>query len=167
MFEVATPVLGVEGTLDAADGFLGYVLVFVLAMVPGIEPFIVIPAAVAIGLDPLLTGVAAFAGSLTVMGAIVLAHARLRAWWRRRRGGDDSGSSKRAGRARRLWNRYGLPGLAVVGPILAGIHLTALFAAVSGADRRSVLGWLTVGAGVWTVGLVVGAVAGLSLLGLT
>lgn len=52
----------VEEALDTG----GYVLVFVLAMVPGIEPFLVIPIAIGLGFDPVLTGFAAFAGSVTV-----------------------------------------------------------------------------------------------------
>lgn len=159
-------IFSVGGYIDAADGPLSYVLVFVLAMIPGIEPFIVIPVAIGIGLDPVITGVAAFLGSLTAVGAIVVTHRRLATWWNRRYDSDDTISSTRYNRAQRVWNRYGIPGLAVGGPILAGIHLTALFAAITGSNNRSVFGWLTVGLGMWTVGLVTATIGGLSVLGL-
>ncbi|RKD97743.1 small multi-drug export protein [Halopiger aswanensis] len=153
-------------TLEEATGGWQYVLVFVLTMIPAIEPFLVIPAAIGLGLDPVLTGLAAFAGSVTVVSAIVLAQRRLLAWWSRRFGGEPGDSSDRYDRARRLWNRYGLPGLAFAGPILAGIHLTALLAATAGSNGRTAIGWLTVGLGAWTVALVVGSVAGFSVLGI-
>jgi len=66
--------------LDGTSGFVAYPLVFLLAMVPLIEPFVVIPVAIGLGFDPVLTGIAAFAGSVTVVVAIVLAGHRLRAW---------------------------------------------------------------------------------------
>ncbi|SDR17709.1 small multi-drug export protein [Natronobacterium texcoconense] len=152
-------------TLENATGFGRYLLVFLLAMIPAIEPFIVIPVAIGLGLDPILTGIAAFAGSVTAVAAIVVAHQHITAWWRRRTGADPTNSSDRYSRARRIWKRYGLPGLAFAGPILAGIHLTALLATAVGSNNRVTIAWLTVGLAAWTVALVAGTVGGLSLLG--
>ncbi|GAB3666180.1 small multi-drug export protein [Halopiger thermotolerans] len=159
-------VVDVGATLEEATGVWRYVLVFVLTMVPAIEPFLVIPAAIGLGLDPVLTGLASLAGSVTAVGVIVLAQRRLVAWWSRRFGGEPGDSSDRYDRARRLWNRYGLAGLAFAGPILAGIHLTALLAATARPDGRTAIGWLTVGLSTWTVALVAGSVAGFSALGI-
>ncbi|THE65284.1 small multi-drug export protein [Salinadaptatus halalkaliphilus] len=160
------PALVDVGTLiEETTGFGGYLLVFVFAMIPAIEPFVVIPVAIGLGLDPILTGIAAFAGSVTAVVAIVLAHQRVAAWWQRRTGSEPADSSDRYGRAQRVWKRYGLPGLAVAGPILAGIHLTALLATVAGTNDRVTVAWLTAGLALWTVGLVAATVGGLSLLG--
>lgn len=156
----------VRSVLADTTGVGGYVLVYVFSMIPGIEPFIVIPVAIGLGLDPVLTGIAAFAGSLTAVAAIVLAYEQLTTWWENRTGSDVTDSSDRYSRARRVWNRYGIVGLSLGGPILAGIHLTALFAAVAGSDMRRDMSWLTVGLGVWTIGLVTGSLTGFSALGL-
>ncbi|ADB59413.1 conserved hypothetical protein [Haloterrigena turkmenica DSM 5511] len=163
---LAPALVDVGSALEEATGAGRYLLVFVLAMIPAVEPFIVIPVAIGLGFDPTATGAAAFAGSATAVGAIVIAHERLTAWWTRRRGGDDLDSSDRYGRARRLWKRYGIVGLSFAGPILAGIHLTALLAVVVGEDTRLTVGWLTAGLAAWTVALVGGSIAGISLLGL-
>ena len=163
---LAPALVDVGHTLEEATGVGRYLLVFVLAMVPAIEPFVVIPVAIGLGFDPVATGVAAFAGSVTAVGSITVAHERLSAWWARRRGGDELDSSDRYGRARRLWKRYGLVGLSFAGPILAGIHLTALLAVVVGEDVRLTVGWLAVGLATWTVGLVAASTVGFSLLGL-
>ncbi|QRV16544.1 small multi-drug export protein [Haloterrigena salifodinae] len=163
---LAPALVDVGHALEEATGVGRYLLVFALAMIPAIEPFVVIPVAIGLGFDPAATGVAAFAGSATAVGAIVIGHERLTAWWTRRRGGDDLDSSDRYGRARRLWKRYGIVGLSFAGPILAGIHLTALLAVVVGENTRLTVGWLAVGLAVWTVVLVGGSTAGISLLGL-
>lgn len=153
--------------LEETSGVWQYLLVFIFTMVPAIEPFIVIPVAIGLGLDPVVTGLVAFAGSVTIVSVIVLAQHRFLAWWSRRTDDDDAEtSSGRYARARRIWDRYGLAGLAFAGPILAGIHLTAMLAVATGSSRRTTIGWLTVGLGAWTVALVVASVTGISLLGL-
>ncbi|OIB57830.1 small multi-drug export protein [Natrialba sp. SSL1] len=184
--------------LEESAGIARYLLVFVFAMVPAVEPFIVIPAAIGLGLDPFATGIAAFAGSVTAVSLVVVFQYRLQRWWARRQAqGDDSAPgleydaecdavsrvesgvdsgepehsqrsepTGRYGRARRIWDRYGLPGLAVAGPILAGIHLTALLALIVDDRPRVVVAWLTVGLGAWTVVLVATSVLGFALLGL-
>lgn len=168
------PAIVNAGTLlEETTGFGRYLLVFVLAMIPAIEPFVVIPVAIGLGLDPLGTGVAAFAGSATAMAAIAIFQQRVIGWWHRRRTrtrGEDSvpmNSSTRYRRARRAWDRYGLPGLALVGPILVGIHLTILFALLVDDRPRTTVGWLTVGLGAWTIVLVSASAYGFSLLGIS
>lgn len=158
--------LDVNAILRDAPELWGYVIVYFLAMVPAIEPFIVVPAAIGLGLDPLLTGIAAFAGSTSAMGAIVLSHERLAAWWTRRSDGDDPTQSGRYGRARRMWRRYGTIGLAFGGPPLAGIHLTALLAGIVGSDSRSAIVWLSAGIGTWIALLSIASIVGFSAIGI-
>lgn len=156
----------VHSILEEPTGIWEYIVVFVLAMVPAIEPFIIIPVAIGLGLNPVLTGTAALAGSVTVVCAIVFAHHRLAEWWSIRSDGDGQRSSGRFRRARRLWQRYGIIGLSLAGPPLAGIHLTALFAAITSRDIRLTTIWLTIGLTTWTVILTVASIAGFSVIGL-
>ncbi|NGM67403.1 small multi-drug export protein [Natronolimnobius sp. AArcel1] len=156
-----------DSLLEETSGVWQYLLVFVLTMVPAIEPFIVIPVAIGLGLDPVVTGLVAFAGSITIVSVIVLAQHRLLAWWSQRTANEGEDSSGRYARARRIWERYGLVGLSFAGPILAGIHLTAMLAVSAGSSRKTTIGWLTVGLGAWTLALVAASLAGVSLLGMT
>lgn len=173
-----TPLLiDVGSTLEDAGGFLQYLLVFVLAAIPVVEILVVIPVAIGVGLDPLLAGAFAFAGNIVSVYVLIGFHKQLRGWWYRRRGrkheiDDDSitdpadeVSKDRYARARGLWERYGLPGIAVGGPILTGVHIAALVALLAGGSNRLVAGWMTAGIAAWTVVLVAGSVYGFSLLG--
>lgn len=148
--------------LSGASGPWRYLLVFVLAAIPWLEILLVIPAGVAIGLDPLLVGVVAFAGNALPIYGIVLAYERLAA----RFGWGEGGESKRRERARRVWNRYGLPGLALAAPVLTGVHLAAVIALGLGARGRSTLAWMTASIAVWTVAITAATVAGVAVLGL-
>lgn len=153
----------VEGTLADTDGAWGYAVVFALAAIPWLEILLVIPPAIGIGLDPVTVGIAAFLGNVVPIYGIVAAHHRIAAWWTARR---DDGESGRYRRAKRVWNRYGLPGLAIAAPIVTGVHLAAVVALVLGARRREVAVWMTASIALWTVVLVALSVAGVSILGI-
>lgn len=158
----------VEPLLEETSGLLQYVLVFVFAAIPIVEILVVVPVAIGLGLNPVATGVVAFAGNVGSVYALVAFHHRFSRWWRGQRGGTDTAEStgERYARARSLWDRYGLAGLSVGGPILTGVHIAALVALLAGSSTRSVAGWMTVGIGLWTVVLVTVSVFGFSLLGI-
>jgi hypothetical protein len=160
----ARPALGASDVavdLIGGTGVLGYALVFLLAATPWLEILVVIPIAVGLGLDPVGVAVLAFLGNVLPIYGIVVGYDRVRTWLERRRGSDESG---RHGRARRLWDRYGLPGLALASPILTGVHLAALIALAAGSPKRSVGAWMTASVAVWTVVLTLGSFYGLGFV---
>jgi Ca2+/H+ antiporter, TMEM165/GDT1 family len=180
----------IDALADA--GWAGYLLVFLAAATPVLEILLVIPAGIAVGLSPVPVALLALAGNATTVAMVTLAGDRLRAWWRRRRGserapagaaagahaavgtGVDASaapepadpSGGRGGRARRIAERWGVPGLALIAPLVTGSHIGAMAALGLGAHRTRVLGWMIAGLAVWTVVTTLAAVLGLELLGL-
>ena len=158
----------VVSVLSDASGGWGYVLVFVLAAIPWFEILLVIPPAVALGFDPVAVALLAFLGNVLPIYGIVAFHDRLSRWWASRRTtseDDERSESKRRQRAKRVWNRYGLPGLALAAPVVTGVHLAAVIALGLRASGRDVAVWMTASIALWTVVLVVATVAGVSALG--
>ena len=149
------------GTLAEANGPLAYALVFVLAAIPWLEILLVIPAGIAVGLDPLLVGVLAFLGNALPIYGIVVATDSVTGWLDERRPGDRS---NRRQRAVSVWNRWGMPGLALCSPILTGVHLGAVIALGLGASRRNTLVWMVGSIAVWTIVITVISITGVSLL---
>ncbi|MCC5952267.1 MAG: hypothetical protein JJU45_09250 [Acidimicrobiia bacterium] len=169
---------------------LGYGAVLVGAAVPWLEVAAVVPVGVASGLNPVVVAVVAFVGNAaTLVGALALQR-RATAWYRARRarrapaaatapgtagvtadagtGSPLSSGSRRSNRARRLLDRWGLPGLAALAPVSVGTHVAALVLAGSGIAPRRVAVWILGGLAVWTValaGLAAGGVAALGLAG--
>jgi len=129
----------------------GYVLVFVLAALPFFEVIGVVPFAILSGLHPVTTAVIGFIGNfLTVLLLIVFVD-WFKAWWLKRKEekGDEQGEKKQL-RARKIWERYGLPGLALIGPFIIGSHLAALMCMSFGTKRKQVAVWMTVSLMMWT-----------------
>lgn len=130
-----------------------YTLVFLAAATPWLEIMIVIPVAVGAGLSPVPVTIVSFIGNALPVFWIIALFRR----WERRRGPVR----RRWGpRAQRVWDRYGLPGIALAGPALTGIHLAAVMALVLRADRRLTALWMTLSLALWSLVTVLATVAG-------
>lgn len=149
--------------LRGPGGAVQYALVFVLAAIPWLEILVVIPIGVGLGLNAVGVAVFAFLGNVLPIYGIVAVDARLRDWLERRRG-SESGEPTRHERARAIWDRYGLPGLAVASPIVTGVHLAAVIALAVGSPKRLVGVWMTASIGVWTAILTAGAYYGFGFI---
>ncbi len=142
-----------------------YLLVFIAAGTPWIEVLLVASGGVLAGLAPLPVVIVATAGNVATLVPVVYAGDRIRLWWRRRRRSGETGppSGARAERAQHLFERYGLPGLAVLGPLVTGIHLAAVVALAAGARRGPTLLWLSAGIGAWATAAATMTVLGLDI----
>ncbi|MFO8155286.1 MAG: small multi-drug export protein [Pseudomonadota bacterium] len=137
---------------------LEYGLVFILAATPLVELVVVIPLGVAMGMSLLPVTVVAFVGNaLPILGIIALhrvwvaRHGPVRRRWNRR--------------ARRVWHRYGLPGVALLAPLLTGIHLAAIMALALKARQRPTLYWMVASLALWAVATATATALGLHWLG--
>ncbi|HET57530.1 MAG TPA: hypothetical protein ENN35_03700 [Deltaproteobacteria bacterium] len=145
------------------DGFFWqYAMLFVLAATPWIELLFVIPLGIAMGLGPISVALDVFAGNTLPVFLIVFGYDR----WRTSRSPVPATEDLRPGgrrrtRALRIFNKYGLPGLAMAGPLLTGIHLATIIALFFNPDRRKLLFWMTTSLLFWTVALTVVSHGGL------
>lgn len=167
------------------SGLLGYLGAFLGGATPWLEAVVVVPVAILAGLEPVTVTVLAVLGNLATVALAVLWGDRLNRWWTRRRrarvaasgrqpthpdpeagslsDGKEAVGARRRGRAARLWRRYGLPGLAVLAPIVTGTQAAALVAVTTGAPRGATLWWIGAGTVAWAVTAAVATVAGVDL----
>jgi Ca2+/H+ antiporter, TMEM165/GDT1 family len=154
-----------------------YLTVFALAATPFVELLVVIPLGIGYGLNPVAVGATTFAGNALPIVVIAAAYERFRTWRSTRMaatpdsvteeagdghtGGGPDATGARGRRARRVWLRYGLPGLALLAPLATGVHVAALAALAFGAPRPRVVAWMLFSIAVWTVGITVISVAGI------
>ena len=138
-----------------------YFLVFVFSATPWIEILLVIPAALAMGLDPWLVGVLAFAGNTAPIFILVYGYDLWRKWRAGKATDYARPASRRRRRALRIWNRYGLPGLSLLAPALTGIHLAVLIALAFRTSKKDLLVWMNISLVVWTTGLTLGVYYGI------
>ncbi|MFP4635851.1 MAG: small multi-drug export protein [Nitriliruptoraceae bacterium] len=132
---------------------LALLAVFIAAAVPTVEILFVIPAGILVGLPAVPTALVATVGNLATLVPVIAGGERLRRRWARRRGRDPAmvDRSPRRQRARRMVARFGVPGLALLAPIVTGVHVAALGAIATGARRGLVLAWFAASLALWAI----------------
>ncbi|WP_164232765.1 small multidrug efflux protein [Microbacterium hydrocarbonoxydans] len=145
----------------------------------GAVPFIEGEGAVAIGviggIHPVIAAVAAMAGNFLCVAVLVLASSGARAAIvNRSRAGrpvlagaagstsvpaEDSGrGAARRERFQRAFERYGVPGVSLLGPLLLPTQFTATMLAAAGVGRARILFWQAIAIIGWTtlVAIIIG-----------
>ncbi|MDO7785913.1 small multi-drug export protein [Desulforamulus aquiferis] len=142
-----------------------YMLVFLLAAVPFFEAYVVIPLAIITGLSVVPTFIIGLAGNaFTVFLLIIFIH-KIKVWRQNRRASEQKEPSKRSQRAQKLWEKYGLPGLAILGPLLVGSHLTAFMGVSLGENKQRTLYWMVISITLWSIVFSILAYLGVDFLG--
>lgn len=151
-------------------GFLdllwAYILVFVFAAVPFFEAYGVIALAIFAGLPAIPVVLIALVGNILTVLLLILFVNKIKEWRKKRKGDEaEKEPSKRAIRAQNLWKKYGLPGLAFIGPLLVGSHLTAFMSISFGGTKKSTSAWMMASITVWALVFGVLTYFGIDFLG--
>ncbi|TVP81836.1 MAG: small multidrug efflux protein - like protein [Alkalicoccus sp.] len=142
-----------------------YTIIFIMAATPWLEILIVIPLGIGMGLDPFLVALLSFTGNFLPVLFIIYAlhifqrtrtYRKWKVFWKRKR--RHKKRKSRSEKAQHLFHRYGLPGLAVLGPALTGIHLAAVIALSLQAGKHRTAWWMGLSLILWTVFLTISSV---------
>jgi hypothetical protein len=143
---------------------LGLLGVFLAGAVPWFEAIAVIPAGIVLGLDPILTVTAAAVGNAITIFVFAFAGARIRSWIiTRREAKGKPGDSPKYQKALAAFDRYGIWGMAALGPILIGTQFAAAASVAAGVKPMKVSLLVTVSMVLWASGIA----WGMTTLGLT
>lgn len=119
-----------------------YILVFLLAAIPFIEAIAIIPIAIVGGLSAVPVFLLAFTGNYLTVLLIIVFVDKIKQWRNNRRKDYGVETDKRSERAKKIWQQYGLPGLAFIGPFFVGSHLTAFMSLILGGKKQQVAVWI-------------------------
>ncbi|MDP4886867.1 MAG: small multi-drug export protein, partial [Aquiluna sp.] len=112
---------------------LGYFGIFLAGAIPWFEAIGVVPVGILFGLDPVLTVIAASVGNIITIAIFAYAGDRIRNWVIDRR--RKKGIEPKAGRyekAQNAFDKYGIFGMAALGPILIGTQFAAAASVAAG-----------------------------------
>ncbi|RPF53468.1 small multi-drug export protein [Aquisalibacillus elongatus] len=144
--------------LSEVNEFIQSIGIFLLSLIPFVES----PGGTAIG--ALIGLPIIFALAISIIGnwlslmAIILP---FNAWLVKFRNAKQKGFiHKRASKARERYEKYGVPGVALLAPLVASGHIAAFASLAAGASKRTVVFWHVVSIVVWGV---IGAGLGLYL----
>lgn len=128
-----------------------YLLVFLGGAIPWLEIALVVPLGVISGLSPVGVMIAAFTGNLLTVLFVIFGFEKVKVWLAKRKKNKEDEPSKKEERGKRIWNKYGMPGVALLGPFLIGSHLAAFIGLVFGANKGNAAVWMTISIALWTL----------------
>jgi hypothetical protein len=133
---------------------LGLVGVFLAGAIPWFEAIAVVPAGILFGLDPVLTVVFASAGNIITIALFAYGGNAIRSWIIRGRvaKGKTSESPKLV-KAQQAFDKYGIYGMAVLGPILIGTQFAAAASVAAGVKPLKVTSLISASMVIWAVAI--------------
>ncbi|MCP3761010.1 small multi-drug export protein [Domibacillus sp. A3M-37] len=131
--------------------FVEYSLVFIAAAIPWMEIALVIPIGIVRGLSPFWVMVLAFTGNMLTVLMLIAGFTKVEEWMKKKFEHKGIKQTKQMERARRIMSKYGLPGLAMLGPLFIGTHIAAFIGLSFGASKKWTTLWLTISIGLWTL----------------
>lgn len=127
-----------------------YIIIFLLAAIPFFEVAAIVPIAIIGGVPTIPTITIAFLGNLLTLALLIIFIDKVRSW-RKKKQTNEEKQAKKNKRAKAIWDKYGLPGLAFIGPFFVGSHLTALLAVTFGGTRTKTLALMTASIAFWAI----------------
>ncbi|WP_086479606.1 small multi-drug export protein [Oceanospirillum sanctuarii] len=127
------------------NDLLLYASVFVGSAIPVLEVWIAVPLGVIAGLPWIPAAIAGFVGNLLSLLPIIYASEKVKLlinrWGnKQKKKQNPEGTSSRK---HLIMEKFGVPGLAFIGPFLIGIHAAGAFAIAMGASKKIVMFWFT------------------------
>jgi hypothetical protein len=151
--------------------FLQWFGVMLAAAIPFVESYFGSVIGVLAGIDPVVAIVAAIVGNVVSMVVVVMsAHGvrtRVGAARASRAGveGDPDEESPRRRRLRAQFDRYGVPGVSLLGQTILPSQITSAAMVGFGASRNAVILWQVISIILWGVAFGVLAALGVRFLG--
>lgn len=161
-------------SLPPAVHWLG---ILALSAIPFVESYFGSAIGVLTGMHPVVAiGLAVVGNAATMLLVVMGAAAARRAVLARRRAGSQAGAgasaeaagapgSKRRARVRRMFDRWGVPGVSLLGQCFLPSQITSGMMVSFGASRNAVIGWQLVSIVAWGVVFGALAAAGVRLIG--
>lgn len=139
---------------------LGLLGIFIAGAIPWFEAIGVVPAGIVLGLNPIWTVVAAAAGNILTIAAFAYGGERIRNWViARRQAKGKEVKSDRFEKAQKAFDKYGIFGMAALGPILIGTQFAAAASVAAGVKPLKVTLLISLAMVLWAAGIAWGMVA--------
>ena len=152
MNPIADLVLGFQNLVAQLPEWVSPLIVALAGAVPFIEGEGAASIGIIGGVNPVIAAIAGAVGNFVAVALVVLVGARIRvaATTGRGRGGTTTAQSPRMEKFQRAFNRYGVVGVSLLGPLLLPTHFTAAALVGVGVPKGRVLLWQGIAIVLWT-----------------
>jgi hypothetical protein len=129
---------------------LGLFGVFLAGAIPWLEAIAVVPVGILLGLDPLLVVIYGVVGNAITIFLFAYLSSQIREYLRKRRiAAGKTGESKKFVKAQTAFDKYGIYGMAALGPALIGTQFAAAISVAAGVKPLKASVLITLSTLIW------------------
>jgi len=129
---------------------LGLFGVFLAGAIPWLEAIAVVPVGILLCLDPLLVVIYAVVGNAITIFLFAYLSSQIREYLRKRRlAAGKTGESKKFAKAQVAFDKYGIYGVAALGPALIGTQFAAAISVAAGVKPLKASVLITLSTLIW------------------
>ena len=158
-------VAGLQSWTQGLPTALQWLGVILISAIPFVESFFGAPIGILAGMHPVVAIITAVIGNmLSLILVVYVAHwVRTAILHKRPQQMDPQKSAKRE-KVRRIFDRFGVPGVSILGPLALPSQFTAPLMVSFGASRHAVMAWMLVSVILWGVGFALLTIWGLTFI---
>lgn len=135
---------------------LGLFGVFLAGAIPWLEAIAVVPVGILLGLDPLLVVIYGVVGNALTIFLFAYLSSQIREYLLKRRiATGKSGESKKFAKAQAAFDKYGIYGVAALGPAVIGTQFAAAIAVAAGVKPLKASVLITLSTLIWASAIAV------------
>jgi hypothetical protein len=135
---------------------LGLFGVFLAGAIPWLEAIAVVPVGILLGLDPLLVVIYGVVGNAITIFLFAYLSSQIREYLLKRRiATGKSGESKKFAKAQAAFDKYGIYGVAALGPAVIGTQFAAAIAVAAGVKPLKASVLITLSTLIWASAIAV------------
>ncbi|HCG54781.1 MULTISPECIES: hypothetical protein [Brevibacterium] len=152
----------IQGFAGSIPDWLQWAGIMLVSAIPFVESYFGSVIGVAIGLNPVVAILMAIIGNVLSMLAFVYGAGAIRDKATKNRTKDDESSQKRQ-KLKRMFDKFGVPGVSLLGQTLLPSQITSMAMVGFGANRNAVAFWQIISIILWGVLFGVLATLGVNL----
>ncbi|CAG9622685.1 small multi-drug export protein [Sutcliffiella rhizosphaerae] len=138
--------------LTEVNTIIKHLGILLIGAVPFLEAFVGAALGAFLGIPLITAAISSMIGNWISIMLIILPFDAILSKVRERKANKEGGFiQNRANKAKEMYNKYGVPGLAILTPLVASGHIAAFTSIAAGANKKKVIFWHTVSIIIWGV----------------
>ncbi|WP_197233023.1 small multi-drug export protein [Priestia endophytica] len=127
-----------------------FVMIFIIGFIPFLEAHVAVPVGVLLKLPIIPTALLGIVANIASVMLVILFTTLIKT--KLTKNHNKSTLKGRLQKAQIYFNRYGVPGLSLMGPIVGANHISAFVSVAAGASKERVIVWQIISIILWGVG---------------
>lgn len=125
--------------------------VFIISIIPFLEAHVAVPVGVLLQLPFIPIAALAIVGNWLSVLIIIISSSWIKSRFSYKEG-SESFVHRRFQKGKLYFNRYGVPGISLLGPVIGANHIGAIICIVASANKKNIIIWQTISIILWAIG---------------